>query len=139
MVPRNSDLDLESTNGALQILGVHGTMDLETLNGGITLEDVGGNVQGETTNGGLDVRLSGTQWDGDELSLRTTNGGVTLTLPEGFQANLETGTVNGGFQTDFPITIRGRLRSRQISTQLNGGGPSIRIFTTNGGVRIRAR
>lgn len=139
MVPRNTDLSLESMNGGIRIAGVHGNMDFETMNGGLTLEDVGGDVRGTTTNGGINVRLSGEQWNGEELDLRTTNGGVSLTIPEEFRADLETGTVNGSFNTDLPITVRGQLRSNRIRTQLNGGGPPIRISTTNGGVRIRAR
>lgn len=139
MVPRETDLDLESLNGGLHVLGVHGTMQLETLNGGIRLEDVGGDVRGETTNGGLEVRLSGTQWEGGALDLRTTNGGVTLRIPEGFRADLEAGTVNGSINSDFPITLRGRVRTHRVNTQLNGGGPLIRVSTTNGGVRIRER
>jgi hypothetical protein len=139
LVPRNSDLDLESVNGGIRILGVHGEMRFETKNGGIHLEDVGGDVRGETRNGGVSVDLSGAQWEGNGLDVRTTNGGATLTLPEGFRADLETGTVNGGFTTDFPITVRGELRSNRISTQLNGGGPPIHISTTNGAIRIKAR
>jgi hypothetical protein len=139
MVPRNTDLSLESMNGGIRIVGVHGNMDFETMNGGLALEDVAGDVRGTTTNGGINVRLSGEQWEGEGLDLRTTNGGVNLTLPEGFRADLETGTVNGSFNTDFPITVRGQLRSNRIRTQLNGGGPGIRISTTNGAVRIRAR
>jgi len=139
MVPRNSDLALESTNGGIHIRGVHGDMYFETTNGGITLEDVGGDVRGETTNGGVSVELSGDRWDGEGLSVRTTNGSATLTLPEGFHADLEAGTVNGRFNTDFPITVRGQLRSNRISTQLNGGGPPIHISTTNGAIRIKAR
>lgn len=139
LVPRNSDLALQSTNGGIHIRGVHGNMDFETMNGGITLEEVGGDVRGETTNGGVSVELSGNQWDGEGLSVRTTNGSATLTLPEGFRADLEAGTVNGGFNTDFPVTVRGQLRSNRISTQLNGGGPPIHISTTNGAIRIKAR
>lgn len=138
MVPRNSNLDLESMNGGIDIYGVYGEMAFSTMNGGITLEDVGGDVRGETTNGGLKVLLSGNQWQGERLDLQTTNGSVNLTLPEGFRADLTTGTVNGSFHTDFPITVRGRLRSNRLSTQLNGGGPPIRLSTTNGAVRIRS-
>jgi hypothetical protein len=139
MVPRDTDLDLETTNGGIRIDGVRGTLSLETGNGGITLNDVGGNVKGRTTNGGLDVTLSGERWDGEALDVRTTNGGVTLTLPEGYRADLETGTVNGSLHTDFPVTVRGRLRSSRILTELNGGGPPIHVSTVNGGIRIRAR
>lgn len=139
MVPRTSDLDLESLNGGIAILGVEGRMEFSTMNGGITLEDVGGDVRGRTTNGGINVALSGDQWQGEGLDLETTNGGVNLTLPQGFRADLTTGTVNGSFHTDFPLTVRGSLRSQRLSTELNGGGPPIRVSTTNGGVRIRSR
>ena len=138
LVPRNSDLELESSNGGIRIVGVQGEMDFSTLNGGIYLEDVAGDVEGRTTNGGVDVRLAGSQWDGTGLDVVTVNGGVTLRIPEDYRATLTTGTVNGGFETDFPITIQGRLRSRSITTDLNGGGPEIKVSTTNGGVRIRA-
>lgn len=138
-VPRNSGLNLESMNGGIRILGVQGEVAFETLNGGITLEDVGGDIRGETTNGGITVRLSGDRFQGEGLDVQTTNGAVNLYLAEDFQADLETGTVNGSFHTDFPITVRGRLRSNRINTQLNGGGPPIRVRTTNGAVRIRYR
>ena len=139
LVPRNTDLDLESTNGGIRIAGIHGDMDFSTFNGGITLEDVGGAVTGRTQNGSLNVLLSGDAWEGDALDVRTTNGGVNLTIPDGFRANLETGTVNGSFQTDLPITVQGQLRSNRIRAQLNGGGQPIRISTTNGSVRIRTK
>jgi hypothetical protein len=139
MVPQDSDLELESMNGGIRIEGVHGDMDFETMNGGITLRDVGGNVRGRTTNGGLNVSLAGSQWQGEGLDLQTTNGGIVFSVPEDFRARLETGTVNGGFDTEFPITLRGRLRARRFTTDLNGGGPPIRLVTTNGGVQIRAR
>lgn len=139
MVPQGSNLELESTNGGIRIVGVHGDMDFETQNGGITLQDVGGDVKGRTTNGGVSVSLSGNQWQGAGLDLQTTNGGIVFSAPEDFQARLETGTVNGGLETDFPITIQGRFRTRQLTTDLNGGGPPVRLVTTNGGVKIQVR
>jgi DUF4097 and DUF4098 domain-containing protein YvlB len=116
MVPRSTNLELESMNGGITISGVHGNLDFETLNGGINLVDVGGQVRG-----------------------RTTNGGVSLEMSEGYRATLQTGTVNGQLHTDIPITVRGRLRSNRITTELNGGGATIRAVTTNGSVRIRTR
>ena len=62
----------------------------------------------------------------------------TLYVPRGYNALLETGTTNGGMRVDFPITVRGSL-NRHISTQLGSGGPTVRVITTNGGVRIAER
>ena len=53
---------------------------------------------------------------------------VKLTVPSNYSAELETGTLHGGFQIDFPITVSGRL-SRHLTTMLGAGGPKIRAMT----------
>ena len=79
--------------------------------------------------------LSGSRGTAKGLDVETSNGGVTLTIPDGYNAELETRTVNGGLRIDFPITVQGELTSRRgISTTLGSGGPLVRVRTTNGGV-----
>lgn len=139
-VPRKNDLDLNASNGGITIVGVTGNMRFDTTNGGVKLQDVGGRVNGGTRNGGLNVMLTGNKWDGDGLDVETSNGGVTLQIPDGYNAELETRTVNGGLRIDFPITVQGELTSRRgISTTLGAGGPLIRARTTNGGVKVSRR
>jgi hypothetical protein len=139
-VPRRNDLDLKANNGGITIDGVSGTITFDTHNGGVRLSELGGTVRGETHNGGLNVVLSGLQWDGEGLDVETTNGGVTLAIPDGYNAQLETRTVNGGFRSDFPLTVQGELSFRRgISTTLGSGGAPVRVRTTNGGVRINRR
>jgi len=138
MVPARTDLDLKSTNGGIGIEGVRGKLRFRTTNGGVHLDGVAGDVQGSTTNGGLHVALTGSTWDGAGLDVRTTNGGLNLGIPSGYSAHLETGTTNGGFEIGFPVTVQGRI-NRKLSTDIGGGGPTIRAYTTNGGVTIAAR
>ena len=137
-VPRRTDLRLSANNGGLSVDGVDARMDLETTNGGLTLTDVDGDVRGSTTNGGVTVQLAGDRWRGPGLDLRTTNGGVHLLFPSDYSARLETGTVNGGMDINFPITVQGNI-GRRLTTQLGNGGATIRAITTNGGVTIRRR
>ena len=136
MVPRSSNMDLETNNGGVSIEGVTGQLEFNTTNGGIELDDVHGDVRGRTQNGGLDIRLTGSEWQGAGLDVTTTNGGIDLRVPRGYNARLETGTVNGGMHIDFPVTVQGRV-GRDISTDLGDGGKLIRVRTTNGGVDIR--
>jgi hypothetical protein len=139
-VPHKSDLDLRASNGGITIVAVTGNMRFDTTNGGVKLQDIGGRVNGETRNGGLDVRLNGSRWDGEGLDVETSNGGVTVAIPDGYNAEFETRTVNGGLRIDFPITVQGELTSRRgISTTLGSGGPLVRARTTNGGVKIIRR
>ncbi|MDQ6827427.1 MAG: DUF4097 domain-containing protein, partial [Gemmatimonadota bacterium] len=136
--PSRIDLDLRAHNGGVSVNNVSGRMDLTTQNGGLHLAGVGGDVHGETQNGGLHVELDGEKWQGTGLDVRTTNGGVHMEIPARYAAHLETGTVNGGMEIDFPVIVQGRI-GRNISTDLNGGGTTVRAMTTNGGVSIIRR
>ena len=135
-VPRRSDLSIETQNGGIAIADVNGRIDFTALNGGVVLKRVGGAVRGSTTNGGLVVELSGDRWDGESLDVSTTNGGVIMSVPENYSANLQTGTVNGSVNTDFPVTVQGRI-NKQIALNLGSGGATVKAMTTNGGVHLK--
>ncbi len=135
-VPRRADLSLETHNGGISISDVNGKIDFNALNGGVVLRKVGGTVRGSTTNGGLVVELSGDRWDGETLDVRTTNGGVILSIPENYSAKLETGTVNGSINVDFPVTVQGKI-NKELAVNLGSGGATVKAVTTNGGVRVK--
>jgi DUF4097 and DUF4098 domain-containing protein YvlB len=135
-VPRRSNLALVTTNGPIALRDVSGDVRMDATNGPMTVSGVSGNVRGRTTNGPLRVELSGARWSGSGLDLETTNGPVTLSMPPRFAAHLEAGTTNGPMRVDFSVTVQGRINSR-ISSDINGGGPTIRVVTTNGPVSIR--
>ena len=134
--PRHSNVDLTTHNGGIQIENIDGDVEFDVLNGGVRLIDLAGNIEGSTTNGGVEVELTGSEWEGDGMDVTTTNGGVKLLIPDNYSAQLETGTVNGKLEFDFPVTIKGRL-DRKISTTLGDGGKTIRVRTTNGGVKVQ--
>jgi DUF4097 and DUF4098 domain-containing protein YvlB len=136
--PRRTELALTASNGGISVDGMDSRMSLETVNGGLSVKDVDGDVRGVTVNGGVTAELSGDRWRGSGLDLRTSNGGVHLYIPSGYSAQLETGTVNGGMDIGFPMTVQGSF-GKSLTTQLGGGGATIRAVTTNGGVSIRRR
>ena len=135
-VPRRADISAETKNGGISIADVNGKIDFTALNGGVVLKRVGGMVRGSTTNGGLVIELAGDRWDGDSLDVSTTNGGVTMEIPENYSANLQTGTVNGNISVDFPVTVQGQI-TKALTVNLGSGGPLVKAFTTNGGVRVK--
>lgn len=134
-VPRSYDLDLTANNGGLRVEGVDGKVRLETSNGGISLASMAGDVRGRTANGGLTVELDGDTWRGDGLDVETSNGGVQLAVPADYSAELVTGTVNGKLDVGFPVTVQGELR-KELRATLGDGGPTVRVKTTNGSVKV---
>ncbi len=137
-VPRAAMVTLRTVNGGISIDDFRGTAKFRARNGGVSLTNVGGDISGETTNGGVTVNLEGDRWDGAGLDVETHNGGVRMTVPDNYSAVLDTGTVNGRVNIDFPIAVQGRL-SDHITTTLGSGGARVRAVTTNGGVTIRRR
>lgn len=136
-VPRNARVTAAATNGGILVDNVRGSVNAETTNGGLVFHDVSGDIRGRATNGGISVELNGNRWQGAGMDVQTTNGGVRVSLPSNFSAELEARAVNGGISVDFPLTVSGLINSRrEIRATLGSGGPPIRVATINGGVRI---
>lgn len=136
MVPRRSNISVETVNGPIHVENVTGKIDLEATNGPIGITAVGGDVTSRTQNGPIMVELTGTKWDGIGLDASTQNGPVQLSIPKGYSAELETGTQNGPMDFGLPITLQGRINPRKITTTLGKGGPRVRVVTQNGPVVV---
>jgi DUF4097 and DUF4098 domain-containing protein YvlB len=140
-VPRQRNLEGTAHNGPLAAEGVQGRIRFETRNGPIDLRDVGGDVYARAQNGPISVELGGTTWQGEGLDAETRNGPISVSIPANYSAILETGTVNGPFDTEIPLQVRiepGKT-GRQFRAELGSGGPLVRVITTNGPVSIEAR
>ena len=135
-VPRQMDLNLTAQNGGVHIQGVRGNIQFHTQNGGVHLAQVAGLVKGQTQNGGVHVELAGSRWDGQGMEVETTNGGVHVSVPANYAAHFELKTVNGSVKSDFSEIVKDRLQ-HEMSADINGGGPTVRVTTTNGGVTIQ--
>ena len=134
-VPRDTDLDLESSNGGIRITAVSSTIRFDTSNGGVRLVDLGGDVRGRTGNGALRIELGGQSWDGEGLDVTSGNGTVKLYIPDNYSGRFASGTGNGRLNVDFPITVQGRI-DKNVEFTLGEGGPLLRARTGNGSIRI---
>lgn len=135
-VPKNTNLDLHSTNGGISIAGVNGAITAKTTNGGLKLAGLSGKVSAHTTNGGVKVELAGNTWQGEGFDVSTTNGGVDIQVPSDYSARLEASTTNGGFKSDLPVKAEGGHSSKRINATLGRGGALVKVVTTNGGIRV---
>jgi hypothetical protein len=136
-VPAASEATFVTVNGGLEITGLTGPVRAETTNGGIVGRDMGGAVDAETTNGGIEIDLARVAEGG--VKLECTNGGISLRLPEDSKATVSANITNGGIDTgglQFETTETSRHR---LEARLNGGGPSIRLSGTNGGIHLKRR
>jgi DUF4097 and DUF4098 domain-containing protein YvlB len=134
-MPSSANLDVTTTNGNIKVAGVSGDLDIGTTNGNVHVRDSGGRLNAHTTNGSISAELTEVS-AGEDMVFRTTNGGINLAIPPGTQADLTARTTNGSIRTDFPITVQGTFSKNRLEGELNGGGGSIELRTTNGSIEI---
>lgn len=134
-VPSTMNVVVDNTNGRIEVTGVTGEFDVETTNGRIEVTRCSGSIDASTTNGRINAELSGVT-KGKSLSLETTNGRISLTVPSNVAADIDAGTTNGKIHTDLPVATRHTDRN-SLRGKINGGGTPVRLRTTNGSIEIR--
>jgi hypothetical protein len=127
-------VDARCTNGHIKVQGATGAIALAATNAAISCEASDAVVRVETTNGPVEFR--GTLAPGHS-SLQSTNGRVTVKLPESQSFRLDARTTNGKIQSDFDLNREHRSKSKLL-VGFVGSDPKaeLKVRTTNGGIRI---
>jgi hypothetical protein len=137
MVPPNTDLDVRSANGSVNLSGIAGSINAGTTNGSLVLTGVQGEVRATSVNGSVRIVLEGRRWEGAGLQVTTTNGAVAFTMPVDYSAELDVAVTNGRVATTIAVAenFPGR-RETTYRTTLGEGGALLRVVTRNGLVTI---
>jgi DUF4097 and DUF4098 domain-containing protein YvlB len=134
-VPRLARVNLHTVNGAISIQGVQGGVKAETTNGAIEGREIGASVVASTINGPIDMRMASLGRRG--VSLETTNGAISLALPDQAKGTLIARSVNGAINVSgLSFDRTGPSSRRRLEGRINGGGPDLRLETVNGGITV---
>jgi DUF4097 and DUF4098 domain-containing protein YvlB len=136
-VPAAAAVDFSTVNGGIEVTGLTGRIKTETTNGGIVGRNIGGSIEATTTNGGVEVDVTRIADHG--VKLGCTNGGITLTLPSDARATISASVTNGGISAEGLTLEKTESSRRRLEARLNGGGPTVRLEGTNGGIHLNAR
>jgi Putative adhesin len=136
-VPRTMDLNIDNTNGSIDISDVKGTLQVSNTNGHIECARCAGSMEAETTNGSIRAELTAVT-PGKKISLETTNGRVAVTVPRSIGATVDASTTNGSINTDLPITSN-QMSRHAVRGTVNGGGAELRLRSTNGSIEIMTK
>jgi hypothetical protein len=153
-VPRQTNLEIRTSDGNITAEGVKGQMRLSTGDGNIRAESLEGALDANTGDGNLTVegrfdRLNLKSGDGrvdarvnsgskmaEDWFLRSGDGDVTVRLPGNFAADLNLHTGDGHIQIAFPLTVSGSMRESDIHGKLNGGGLTLSVHTGDGSIHV---
>jgi len=124
----------KTVNGSVTARGLIADAQASTVNGDVSVATQGW-AEASTVNGSVKVTAGRADWQGS-AHFSTVNGSIELTLPEGFNAEVEASTVNGDFYSDFPLMVHGKFGPRKITGTIGSGGRKLDLETVNGSIRI---
>jgi hypothetical protein len=142
-VPKGVVLDLRTVNGGVRLNGLTNEVHAKTTNGGVQGDKLDASVlEATAVNGGINIDLAQPLESSDSIEMETVNGGVMLSLPNESKATIEARCVTGGVRVgelDIKRDDQGGSdfeKKRRLSGTMNGGGASVKLNTTNGGIHV---
>ncbi|HUL73643.1 MAG TPA: DUF4097 family beta strand repeat-containing protein [Vicinamibacterales bacterium] len=137
-LPRWAAVKLVSTNGDIDVADVGGSFDVETTNGRIKGTGLMNSTTVSSTNGAITLDFAKLGEAG--ISCETTNGAIQVTIPRDSKARLSARVSNGTIQTsDLDLSASEQSRRRLEASIGGGGGPSIKLETTNGLIQLKGK
>src|ERR1700683_1197044 len=136
----SGDLRIKSGDGQVKISDADGSIDARTSDGNLSVD---GNFHGfalHTSDGTLELSLR----DGTRLteasSIQSSDGAVTLHVPQNFAADLNVHSSDGHVDCARPLTMdhshSNGGEGRELHGKLKGGGRPLTIHTSDGNVKI---
>ena len=123
-------------NGDVDVRGARSAVRVSTGNGRVNVVTVDGPVDVSTGNGGIDVRMTQVTAR-DDMTFSSGSGSVRVTLPAGYNGELDASTGTGEISSDFELRVQGRVNPRRVRATIGDGGPKLRLTTGNGRLEIR--
>jgi hypothetical protein len=108
-----------------------GDVKAETGSGNIEVKNIKGSLRAETGSGGIKAGGAPTApWH-----LQTGSGGVELWVADA-PVTLDAESGSGSIHTDREMLTQGSTDRHHVTGKLNGGGPTVRVETGSGDIRV---
>jgi DUF4097 and DUF4098 domain-containing protein YvlB len=138
-MPKTARLAIRDHRSDTEVTGLQGALDLTTHRGTVHVRGLSGPLHLDTHRGEIQVEFASFAANS---TIKTYRGTVELSMPGSSKFDLQSDLGrHGTIDTDFAVmthTIRRRGES-VIQGSVNGGGPSLRIETYRGEIRLRKR
>jgi DUF4097 and DUF4098 domain-containing protein YvlB len=151
------DVDIKTSGGSIHLGEVDGNINAQTSGGSLTVKQVNGKTMVKTSGGNIDVaEVKGSleaitsggsitasvadQPSGD-CRLQTSGGSIKVSLSDKVAVDVDAKTSGGGVKTELPVAavVQGEHRPNVLQGKINGGGPTLSLHTSGGGIFLQKR
>src|SRR5438067_3732795 len=145
------DVQVSSASGSVTIANIKGDARVHVVSGVIRISQPGGRVDGSTTSGEVEIQgaakdvtahsitgrvyVQGNPGDQGYWNLRTTSGGVQISVPPSANFRLSAEAVSGEIRTDVPIVVEEQGK-HSLRARLGSGGGRVEVHTVSGEIRV---
>ena len=151
--PPNARVELRTSNGSVEVHGMHQSGTVRTSNGTIVLEDVTGDFDVSTSNGAVTISLARGTFDvetsngridfdgelapGGNNRMTTSNGSVDIKLRGTPSVKLDASSGNGSVSTRLPILTTSPGDEHHLTGTIGAGDAELLVRTSNGSVVVQ--
>jgi len=135
-VPAGVRLVASTVNGEIEAGGLGADVRATTVNGDVKVS-TSGLARATTVNGSIQASMGRADWSGT-TSFNTVNGSIIVELPSGASTEVSASTVNGGMETDFALTVKGKFSMKNMKGTIGDGGRELEMETVNGSIHLKS-
>lgn len=148
------NIDADSSGGGVEVKKVRGNVTAESSGGGIDIAEVSGNVDASSSGGGVHVNGVGGRVTADSSggsvsavlaeghtaggSLSSSGGGVSVAVARDTRLSIDAYSSGGSVKCELPVQPEGKQTRTTLRGDLNGGGPTLKLRSSGGGIHIGA-
>jgi len=137
-LPKGMQMSAHSVSGNVSVVGAEGDVRAGSVSGDVRMERLrASSVRATSVSGDVTVTVDALTAMGD-LKFTSVSGNVTVELPKGTDADVTMRSVSGSLDSDFPLTLNGRMSRNRLEARIGKGGRDLEVTTVSGDVRLRA-
>lgn len=133
------DAYIKAVSGDIEVSAIKGSVEVKAVSGDIKLLDVSGaqTVNAESVSG--NITYTGAIKEGGRYEIKTHSGDVRMSIPAGSAFDLEANTFSGDIDSEFEITVVGKISPREIRGTVGKGGATLILKTFSGNVDLKKK
>lgn len=133
------DVKLHSVSGNVLANEIKGSVDARTVSGSVVLTNITDADEIEASALSGKVKYEGDLASNGYYHLKSHSGRVEFIVPSNAAFDLEARTFSGSINSDFDITVRGKIQKKSLSGSVNGGGAEVELKTFSGNVYLKKK